>query len=186
METKSAAKRGMQTRDLAFAALCAALIAVCSWIQIPAAVPFTLQTFGVFLAVGLLGGKLGTIAVVVYIALGAFGLPVFSGFAGGLGKLLGPTGGYILGFLASALVMWAAERMFGKKLPVLAVSMVVGLLVCYAFGTAWFLVVYANLGKAMTLAKALSLCVVPFILPDALKIALALYLTRVLQKHLKV
>ena len=76
----------------------AALMAVCSWISIPTAIPFTLQTMAVFLAVGLLGGKRGTLAVTAYVLLGAVGAPVFANFSGGIGILLGQTGGYILGF----------------------------------------------------------------------------------------
>ena len=90
----------MKTRDLTLIAVFAAVIAVCAWISIPAAVPFTLQTLGIFLAVGLLGGRRGTISVGVYLLLGAVGAPVFSGFNGGIGYLLGATGGYLLGFLA--------------------------------------------------------------------------------------
>jgi biotin transport system substrate-specific component len=143
-------------------------------------VPFTLQTFGVFIAVYLLGGKRGTISVLVYILLGAVGLPIFAmsadGTAGGLGKLTGTTGGYIIGFLFSALVMWACEKILGKKLWAYAVSMVLGLIVCYAFGTAWFMVVYARNNNAMQLMSVLSLCVFPFIIPDLVKIALALFI----------
>lgn len=72
----------------------AVLIAICSWISIPMTVPFTLQTFAVFLAVGVLGGKRGSLAVLIYILLGAVGIPVFAGFSGGIGVLLGNTGGY--------------------------------------------------------------------------------------------
>ena len=100
----------MRTQELARAALFAALIAICSWISIPTAVPFTLQTFAVFLALGVLGGKLGTLSVAVYLLLGAVGLPVFAGFQGGLGALLGATGGYLAGFLLTALTVWGAER----------------------------------------------------------------------------
>ena len=82
----------MKTRELAYTGILAALIAVCSWISIPTAVPFTLQTFAVFLTLGLLGGRLGTLAVTVYLLLGAVGLPVFAGFHGGLGAVLGATG----------------------------------------------------------------------------------------------
>ena len=115
------------TRDLAYIALFAVLIAICSWIAIPILqVPYTLQTFAVFLAVGVLGGKRGTLAVLVYILLGAVGVPVFAGFTGGLGVLLGTTGGYILGFLCTALLMWLLEALLGRKLWVLAVSMVLG------------------------------------------------------------
>ena len=114
-ETTGAAKRPFSVRDLVLIALFAALMAICSWISIPTTVPFTLQTFAVFVAAGLLGGKRGTIAVLVYILLGAVGLPVFAGFTGGVGILLGSTGGYIIGFLGSALVMWGMEKLWGSK-----------------------------------------------------------------------
>ena len=90
-------KNRLSVRDMAFIAAMSAVIAVCAWITIPLAVPFTLQIFGVFMALRLLGGKKGTLSILVYIALGAVGLPVFSGFQGGIGVLAGPTGGDIAG-----------------------------------------------------------------------------------------
>ena len=179
------ARKRISVYDLVMVALFAALITVCAWITIPGAVPFTLQTMGVFLAVGLLGGKRGTAAVLVYILLGAVGMPVFSGFSGGVGRLLGTTGGYIIGFLVAALAMWAMEAIFGKAKWVLPVSMLLGLLLCYAFGTAWFLVLYTQTKGAISVASVLSMCVVPFIIPDLLKIALALLLTSRLSKFIK-
>ena len=167
-----------RTVDMAYIALFAVMIAVCSWISIPATVPFTLQTFGVFLAVGVLGGKRGTLAVLVYLLLGMVGLPVFAGFSGGMGCLLGSTGGYIVGFLFSALVMWAMERLLGKKPWVLALSMVLGLIVCYAFGTVWFMQVYAKTTGTIGLWTALGWCVFPYILPDLVKIVLAMVLCK--------
>ena len=169
---------GIQTKDAAMIAVCAAVMAVCSWISIPAAVPFTMQTFGVFLAVGLLGGRNGTLAVVIYLLLGAAGLPVFSGFTGGIGHLFGATGGYIIGFVFSALLMWLMEHLLGRSLKALVASMIAGLLVCYAFGTAWFMVVYARDSGSIGLITALSWCVFPYIIPDALKILLAAVMTR--------
>lgn len=174
-----------RTRDLAYIALFAVLMAVCSWISIPTMIPFTLQTFAVFLAVGVLGGKRGTLSVLVFILLGAVGVPVFSGFTGGLGILLGNTGGYIIGFLFSALVMWLLEALLGRKLWALALSMVLGMAVCYIFGTAWFMVVYARNTGAVGLGTALSWCVLPYIIPDLVKIALALLLSRKLRAILK-
>lgn len=171
--------------DVAFIALFAAVMAVCSWISVPATVPFTLQTFGVFLAVGTLGGKRGSLAVLTYLLLGAVGAPVFAGFSGGIGCILGSTGGYIVGFLFSSLVMWAMEHFFGKSRWVLALSMVIGLLVCYAFGTAWFMIVYANNTGAIGLWTALSWCVFPYIIPDAIKIVLAIVLCKRLAKACK-
>ena len=166
--------RKWKTTDMAYIALFAVLMAVCSWISIPAVVPFTLQTFGVFVAVSVLGGKRGTLAVVLYLLMGVVGLPVFAGFSGGLGVLLGSTGGYIVGFVFTALTMWLMERLLGTKTWALALSMLLGLVVCYAFGTAWFLVVYTKNTGAIGLWTALGKCVFPYILPDCLKIALAL------------
>ena len=134
----------MKTRELAYTGILAALIAVCSWISIPTAVPFTLQTFAVFLTLGLLGGRLGTLAVTVYLLLGAVGLPVFAGFHGGLGAFLGATGGYLVGFLFTALTMWGAERWLGKSAPVFLGSAVVGQILCYLFGSVWYYAVYTG------------------------------------------
>ncbi len=167
-----------KTKDMAYIAVFAVLIAVCSWISIPTTVPFTLQTFAVFLTVGVLGGKRGSMAVLVYILLGCVGVPVFAGFSGGVGVLAGQTGGYIVGFLFSALVMWGIERMAGTRLWVQAVSMVLGLLACYAVGTLWFLVVYGQHTGAVGIGTVLGWCVIPFILPDLVKIALAVFMTR--------
>ena len=133
MQTE-AAVRG-KTYDMVYIGIFTVLIAVCSWISIPAAVPFTLQTFGVFMAVEVLGGKRGTMAVLVYILMGAVGIPVFAGFQGGIGVIFNTTGGYIVGFLCSALIMWAAESLFGKKPLVRLLSMAAGLIACYVLGT---------------------------------------------------
>lgn len=175
----------MRTRDIAYIAVFTALTAVCSWISIPTAIPFTLQTMAVFLAVGLLGGKRGTIAVTAYVLLGAVGAPVFANFSGGVGILLGQTGGYILGFIGSALVMWAMERLLGDRVWVLGAGMVLGMLVCYAFGTAWFMVVYPMGGESVGLWTALTWCVFPYVPFDMVKIALALALTSQLRRHVK-
>ncbi len=174
----------LKTKDLALCALFAALIAVCAWISIPATVPFTLQTFAIFAALGLLGGKRGTVAVAVYLLLGAIGVPVFAGFQGGIGALLGTTGGYLLGFLLTALIEWGMEARFGSKTGVFLLSAALGMLVCYAFGTAWYLVVYARTKGAISLATALGWCVVPFLIPDAVKIALAVLLRGRLKRHI--
>ena len=174
----------LRTLDMTYIALFAVLMAVCSWISIPAAVPFALQTFAVFFAVMALGGKRGTLALTVYLLMGAVGLPVFAGFKGGLGSLLGATGGYILGFLTTALIFWAAERFIGTSLPVAIAACVVGLISCYAFGTIWFVQVYTANVKPIGLSAALGMCVIPYIIPDLAKLALAVTLASRLKKHL--
>ena len=173
-----------KTRDIIYIGVFATIISICSWISIPASVPFTLQTLGVFTAVGLLGGKRGSFSVLVYIRLGMIGVPVFSGFSGGIGVILGTTGGYIAGFLLSALLMWGMERIFGRGKIILAISMVAGLLVCYAFGTMWFMFVYTHNTGSVGLSAVLGWCVIPFIIPDLIKIAAALFLTGRLKKAL--
>ena len=172
-----------KTYDIVYIAVFAVIMAICSWISIPAAVPFTLQTFGVFIAVGVLGGKRGSLSVLVFILLGAIGIPVFANFSGGIGVLAGPTGGYIIGFLFSALLMWAMEKLPGKKSVMQIVSMIAGLIVCYAVGTVWFVIVYGRMNGPIGFTAALASCVVPFIIPDIIKIALAYVLSRKLRKY---
>ena len=173
-----------KTKDLTYMALGAVLIAVCSWISVPAPVPFTMQTFAVFCVLLLLGGRRGSVAVLVYLLLGAAGLPVFSGFRGGIGALLGATGGYLLGFLLTGLVYRLFERFSGSFwLRVLALAL--GLALCYAFGTLWFVQVYARQTGPISVAAALGWCVFPFLLPDGVKLALALLLSGRLKPLLK-
>ena len=183
-EARIGAANRRKTYDMAYIGVFTVLITICSWISIPTLVPFTLQTFAVFLAVSVLGGKRGTLAVVVYVLLGAIGVPVFAEFTGGIGIILGNTGGYIIGFIFSALVMWMMESLFGKNVWVQGISMVLGMLACYAVGTAWFMFVYMRDTGAVGLSTVLGWCVMPFIIPDAIKIALALVLSNTLKKPL--
>ena len=183
MSTSAIARN--KTLDMVYIALFAVLIAICSWISIPTSIPFTLQTFGIFVTVGVLGGKRGSFAVFIYLLLGAIGVPVFAGFTGGMGIILGNTGGYIIGFLASALIMWLMEKLLGKKTWVLALSMVLGLIACYAIGTAWFIIVYAKNTGSIGLVTALGWCVIPFIIPDIIKIVLALIVSNRVSKLMK-
>lgn len=171
-------KEKNKTYDLVYISMFTVLIAICSWISIPAAVPFTLQTLGIFLTVGILGGKRGTISVLVYILLGAVGIPVFAGFSGGIGVLIGTTGGYLVGFLVTALVMWGIEYAFGSGKIVQIVSMFLGLLACYTVGTLWFIAVYTQQTGDVGIWAVLSWCVFPFVIPDILKIVLAIVLIR--------
>lgn len=172
-----------KTRDIVYMSVFTAMISICSWISIPASIPFTLQTMGVFTTVGLLGGKRGTLTVLTYILLGAIGVPVFAGLTGGISVLLGTTGGYIMGFLLSALLMWGIETIMGRNQIVLAFSMVAGLIVCYVFGTAWFMLIYTQHSGVIGLSTVLGLCVIPFIIPDLIKIGVALFLINRLKKR---
>lgn len=177
--------RDQAVSDLVKISLCAVLIAVCSWISIPAQIPFTLQTLGIFFVLGLLGGKRGTASIGIYILLGAVGIPVFSNFQGGIGALAGATGGYLFGFILTGLAYWGITAAFGrfchtKRADILltAIAMLAGNIVCYAVGTAHFILLYARNSGGIGIGAALSLCVLPFILPDLVKIAIALFLTK--------
>ena len=167
-------KSKYKTLDLIYMAIGAALITVCSWVTIPLIVPFTLQTFAVFTVVELLGGKKGFLSILVYILLGAVGLPVFSGFKGGIGVLFGTTGGYIVGFILIALIYQISVNLLGNKIYVRVMAMIAGLIVCYAFGTAWFMIVYTRNTGAVDIGTALGWCVIPFIIPDLVKLGLAM------------
>lgn len=160
-------------------ALCCALLAVCAWIAVPFDPPFTLQTFAVFLCVGLLGSKHAFVAVLCYLVLGAAGVPVFAGFRGGVAQLVGPTGGYLIGFLIAVLI----TGYLPKKLPLFA-RMLFGLLACYIFGSAWYCVLYLGDAGAGGIWTALLRCVVPFVPFDVLKLFLASKATAILQKRI--
>lgn len=173
------------TRDTVFIALFAVLIGVCAWISIPTAIPFTMQTFGVFFALNFLGGKKGTVCVCIYLLLGLIGIPVYANGTAGIGILFGTTGGYMIGWIFSGLSVWILETLLGRKIWAQSVCMLVGLWVCYGFGTAWFMAVYARTAGAIGLWAALCWCVFPFILPDLAKLGLVLWLTQRLEKIVK-
>lgn len=176
MTTTASSKQKIRILDLVLTALGAVLITVCSWISIPAAVPFSMQTFAIFLVLLLLGGKRGTGSLLLYILLGAFGLPVFSGFTAGPGRLLGVTGGYIVGFLLIGLVYWLLTSVIGNKTWVMIVSLCLGLVLLYLFGTLWYVLVYSRQTGNVGILSVLSTCVFPFVLPDLLKMGLAFLL----------
>ena len=160
----------MKTRNMILSALFAALLCICAWISLPlGAMHFTLQTFGIFLALLTLGGKWGSLSILVYIGLGAMGLPVFSGFQGGIGALLGPTGGCIFGFMLTALVYWLATVLLGEKIYVQISALILGLLLCYLCGWLWY--------SQFAQIRFLPWCAA-YILPDAAKLALAFFLSR--------
>ena len=158
-------------------------------------VPVTLGVFAVYLAVYVLGAVRGALACLLYILLGALGLPVFSGYSGSLGKLLGPTGGYIVGYLFLALITGAIftvadnlrsakHDLPGIRLLFIQISgMTLGLLACYFFGTLWF-TLYKS-ADGMTFVQALSVCVFPFLPFDLAKIAVALVVGNAIRGALK-
>ncbi len=182
---KEAQTGHITTTDLVYIAIGAALITICSWISIPTAVPFTLQTFAVFTVILTIGGERGLLSTLLYVIMGAVGLPVFSGFKGGIGAIFGSTGGYILGFFFIGLIYMAVTKLFGKKTHAEAIALILGLIVCYAFGTAWFMFIYIRNTGAVGLLSVLSWCVFPFIIPDLVKMALAFVISKRVRPELK-
>ena len=176
-------KQYLRTYDLVVEAIGAAFIAVGAFISLNIAqVPFTLQTLAIFAVLMTIGGKRGTISIICYLLLGAVGLPVFSGFKGGFASIIGPTGGFLLGFiLVGFIYLLLADVLFkandfprGKRIVYKAIIAVICHLVLYVFGVLWFVTVYASQTGPIGFSAAISMCVLPFILPDAAKIAAAI------------
>ncbi|HEX3037699.1 MAG TPA: biotin transporter BioY [Oscillospiraceae bacterium] len=164
--------------SLTYCALFAALTAILSQVSIPIGpVPINLATLSVVIAGSVLGAKYGALSQFVYVLLGAAGLPVFAGFRGGIHAIVGPTGGYILGYIAAAWLVGQISRRFGGKIVYLIVSMAAGIALCYVLGTVWFMTVTKT-----GLWASLMLCVFPFLIGDAAKIAVAVALVPQLRK----
>lgn len=163
-----------RVHDLILCALFAALTAVCSQIAIPMlwGVPINLAIFAACLAGSLLGPVRGMASMAVYVALAAVGLPVLAGFQGGPAAIFGKTGGYAVGYILTALLTGLLARRLGRRFRPLCLAMALGCAACYALGTLWFLVLTGS-----PLPVALSLCVLPYLPADAVKIALAALVT---------
>lgn len=166
--------KNFKTIDIVTVSLAAALMCICSWIQIPSAVPFTLQTFAVFFVALVLGAGKGFLAATIYTLLGIVGLPVFSGFQSGVSALLGPTGGYIIGFILCVFIVGVLADKKGFALPFAIVYIVTGLVICYTAGTLWYIFTYSK-GDVL---GAFSVCVLPFIVPDVIKASFALIIAK--------
>ncbi len=160
---------------MVLSSLFAALTAVCAWIAVPLpGISFTMQTFAVLLTLGVLGGRWGTVSIFLYLLLGLVGLPVFTGFRGGAAALLDPTGGFLWGFLLGTLVYWILERL--GKLPAMAGC----LAVTYLCGSWWF-----SRYAGMDLFSAMTVSVLPWLIPDALKLMLANYVAARIRRNVR-
>ena len=170
----------LTTYQMAVTAVMAAVLCVLGPLTVPiGAVPISLANFVICLTAWLLGPKFGTLSVVLYLALGTIGIPVFSGYGAGIAKLAGPTGGYLVGYLLLAFI----GGMFIEKSkgnPVIsAVGLVLGDAACYVLGTIWFMVL-----TGLDLPTSLTYCVIPYLPGDVIKIALASLLTIQLDKRM--
>ena len=172
----------IQLRMTVYASLLAALIAAGAYLAIPIGpVPIVLQNLFVLLAGLLLGSRWGVASVGVYLFAGALGFPVFAGGLGGIGRLVGPTGGYLVGFLPAVFVIGLIAERAKENVFIEVIAMVCGTVIIYLFGVTW-LKILTN----MTLSKTLAIGMYPFLLGDAIKIAAAVPIVRALRPVLRV
>jgi biotin transport system substrate-specific component len=167
--------------QLTTCALMAALMCILGPMSVPIGlVPVSLTNLVIYLAVYLLGTKGACISYLVYMLLGAAGMPVFSGYAGGLAKLAGPTGGYLVGFIFMALISGVVMEKSNSNTVITVIGMIVGGAVNYLFGTIWFV-----FQMECTVGYALTACVLPFIPFDLAKIAIATVLGKAIRSALE-
>lgn len=165
-----------KTKQLVKAAMMAAITAVLAQIVLPVGpIPFNLAVLGAYFAGMVLSPAWAAFSMLAYMFMGVIGIPVFAGFHGGAGVLFGNTGGYIFGYIALAVLTSLGRH---GKTAVSILLMAAGLVVCYAFGTAWYMILTGS-----SLAASLTLCVVPFILPDVAKASCAYFLGKAVDRQ---
>ena len=171
----------MKTKKTALAAILAAILCVLAPISIPlGAIPISLATFAVYIISCTVNKKYATVAVIIYILLGAAGLPVFSAFSGGFHRIAGVTGGYIIGYIPCAFIIALLTEKWESKKFIYPLSMIIGTAVCYVIGTIWY-IYQTKIG----VAEAITTCVLPFLIGDAIKIIAASAIGITLKKKLK-
>lgn len=186
MEEKVMAKKEtFSTINMVMMALFAAITCVLAPLAVPIGpVPISLTNLVIYISLYVLGWKRGTITYIVYLLIGLVGLPVFSGFEGGIGKFAGPTGGYLVGFILMSVICGIFIERWHEVSPVHVtlnmLGMILGTVAAYAFGTAWFC-----LSTGTGVVAALSLCVFPFIIGDLIKMAIAVSVGPVIGKQMK-
>jgi biotin transport system substrate-specific component len=166
-----------------YIAMCVSLLSLCAWITIPFTVSFTMQLFAVFWIAAVSHWKQSLTAISLYLVLGCLGLPIFGGFQGGISVLFHTTGGYLIGFFFSTLIISLSVRRFGKRTSVLTIAMLLSLLICYLFGVLWYILLYTTATSSVSVFSALCICVFPFVIPDIFKILLAIILTKKLELY---
>lgn len=181
--TVNGKKGGYSTRQIALVGLMTAVICILGPIAVPlpfSPVPVSLTNLAIFLSLFVLGMKKGTISYVIYLLLGLVGLPVFSAFTGGPGKLLGPTGGYLIGFLFMAVISGIFIDKWTNSIVVCVAGMILGSTVCYLFGTVWL-----SFQGHMSFSAALAAGVLPFLPGDVAKMLIAAIAGRQIRKRLR-
>ncbi len=169
-------------RDLSFCAIYLTVLIICSWLSIPTIVPFTMQIFALFLLCYNLKFSCSLITIFSYLLLGIIGVPVFSGFNSGIGVLLSPTGGFLIGFFAICIFLRITKSLQNSILSKFFFSLV-GLILCYFIGVVWAVLIYFN--DVSKFIYVLSTFIFPFVIFDCLKIFCAIILTEKFKKVVK-
>ena len=175
--------KNIKTKDMIAISLMTSVLCVIAPFSIPlpfTPVPISLTNLAIYISSCILGSKKGTISVLLYLLIGAFGLPVFSGFSGGFTKLAGPTGGYLIGFIVCAIFTGIFVEKFEDNIYMYPVGMIIGTIACYGLGTVW-LAFQLKIGYS----QALLIGVIPYIIGDGLKIIGSTILGYILRSRLK-
>lgn len=178
MKTKFFSTSNLTCMALMTALLC--IMAPCSVTLPISPISYSLATLAIYFIITILDMKSSVVCIILYLLIGLIGLPVFSNFGAGLGKLIGPTGGYLVGYIFIALIGGFFTTKFNGKIYMYIIGMILATAVLYIFGTAWYLI----LNGEATLAIALSFCVFPFLIPDLCKIIIAACLGEVVRRRL--
>lgn len=180
MKIKKHAMTKSKLRTMVMVSLMAAIICALGPLSIPIGiVPISLTNLAIYVIVYIVGWKEGTVSYMLYLLIGLVGLPVFSGFSGGAGKLFGPTGGYLFGFIFMVVITGLCCDLCDRKIYMYIAGMIVGTAVTYFFGTLWL-----SYQSGMTFKEALAVGVIPFLIGDAIKIALSAVFAPLIRKQL--
>ena len=171
--------------DIVLISLSTILITISAWIEIPFIVPFTLQILAIFIITGLFKFRVSFLSVVIYIIMGIIGIPVFSGFQGGIGVLMTYTGGFLLGFIFIPIVYNIINKVIINKNFSLVISFIISLIIIYLIGSIWFYIVYTNKNNNVNFIDCIVISVLPFIIPDVFKLFISIILINKLSNIIK-
>ena len=178
-------KNIQKLRDSILIAFFSIIILICSRIAIPWVIPFTLQSLGIFLTLGILGGKKGFISLLLYLIMGFIGIPISASGVVGPALFFTSTFGYLIGWILCSIIFWIFETKMGNSNRTRLIFLSIGTIICYVTGTVWFMLIYSYKYTPIGLWTALCYCVFPFIIFDAIKLLLANIITDKLHKRVK-
>ena len=167
-------------------ALFSVILLICSRISIPYVIPFSLQSLGIFLTLGILGGKRGLLSILIYLALGLIGIPISATGEAGINLFLTPTAGYLIGWILCGILFWIIETKFGNRNKTRIIAFSIGTIVCYIVGTIWFVLICTHNNTTISVWTALCYCVFPFILFDIIKLLIANAITNKLHNKITI